>query len=68
MTRVSLYRKNTHLRDTKIRQILRYFCEDVTASQTAKLLKIRRATINDRYDYCRHVIFLHQEKSSKMQF
>ena len=51
------YRKSSHLEASKSRQIIRCFAEDFTATQTSKLLGIRRSTINSRYDYIRQAVF-----------
>lgn len=40
------YIKGTHISERKFREILRYFCEDETATKTSKYTKINRNTIN----------------------
>ena len=44
------------LSEYKLKKILRYFCEDITASKTASLLKINRNTINRYYNLFRQKI------------
>jgi len=44
------------LSDYKIKKIMRYFCEDITASKTAILLVINRDTINRYFNLFRHKI------------
>ena len=44
------------LSDYKIKKIMRYFCEDITASKTAILLGINRNTINRYFNLFRHKI------------
>ncbi len=45
MTDKNPYKKNSHLSVQKTRQIMKLFCEDLTASTTSKLLNIERKTI-----------------------
>jgi len=40
--------RNCKITDYKIKKILKCFCEDINASQTAKILELNRNTI-DRY-------------------
>ncbi len=40
------YMKGTHILERKFREILKYFCEDETASKTAKYSGINRNTVN----------------------
>ena len=65
MTNLNPYRNRTRFGARKTRQIIRYFCEDLTATQTSKLLWIRRATINDWYDYFRRAILWKSLKTDK---
>ena len=54
------YKKRSHISEQKFREILRYFCEDINASSTARLTKVNRTTVNKIYleirlhiaDYC----------------
>jgi len=57
MTTKNPYRKNSHLSVGQSRKIIQYFCEDLTASKTSKLLGIERKTINSRYNHMRQAIF-----------
>jgi len=43
------YLKRAHISDKKLRLILRCFCEDYTAEQTAKRSGVSRVTINNLY-------------------
>jgi transposase-like protein len=65
MTYKNPYRKKTRFEATKTRQIIRYFCEDITATHTSKLLWIRRPTINDWYEYFRKAILRESIKTDK---
>jgi len=47
---------NNGLSDYKIKKIMRYFCEDITASKTAILLGINRNTINRYFNLFRQKI------------
>ena len=64
----SSLRKNTRFSDKKIKQIIEYFCDDVTASYASKKLGIWRKTINNWYKYFRTVIywFCMNEKEEKV--
>lgn len=42
----------------KLKKIIEYFCEDITATKTAKLLKINRNTINKYFNLFREAIYL----------
>ena len=57
MTTKNLYKKDAKIDNKITLKILRYFCMDFSATDTSKLLKIRRSTINSRYNYFRKVIF-----------
>ena len=43
----------------KIKKIIECFSEDITASSTAKILKLNRKTINSYYNEFRRLIFEH---------
>lgn len=47
---------NSGLSDYKIKKIMLYFCEDITASKTATLLGINRNTINRYFNLFRKTI------------
>ena len=47
---------NKSLSDYKIKKIMRFFCEDITASKTAILLGINRNTINRYFNLFRQKI------------
>lgn len=40
------YLKRSHISEAKFRQVVKYFCEDLTATQIAKLSRLNRKTIN----------------------
>ena len=65
MTKKIIYKRKSHLRVREITEIIKYFCDDLTATQTSKLSWIRRATINNRYDYFRSGILRHCENEKK---
>ena len=50
------YKKRSHISDAKIREILRCFCLDLTATNTAQLVGVSRPTINKYYDRFRKII------------
>ena len=50
------YIKCSHISDAKIRQIIKHFALDLTASKTAELLKISRPTINEYFNRFRQII------------
>ncbi len=50
------YYKMTHISERKFREILRYFCEDITATKAAKLSGISRNSINKIYGLLRERI------------
>ena len=52
------YKKRSHLSDSKIREIVRCFCLDLTASTTSEITKISRPTINKYFNRFRTLIFL----------
>jgi transposase len=45
------------LSEYKVKKIIKYFCEDIDASKTAKLLDINRNTINRYFNVFRLAIF-----------
>ncbi len=47
--------------DYKIKKIIECFCLDLTATQTAKLLKFNRKTINNYYTKFRIAIVFNQQ-------
>ena len=47
------YINRAHITTRKFREILMYFCEDETASKTAKYSKINRNTVNRIFDLLR---------------
>lgn len=61
MTTKNPYRKNAKHNRQKTIKIIEYFCADLTATNTSKLLWIERKTINDRYNYFREVIYWYCE-------
>jgi transposase-like protein len=65
MTTKNPYRKWAKHSRQKTIWIIRYFCADLSASTTSKLLWIRRSTINDRYNYFRIVIYEQTEKEKR---
>jgi transposase len=67
------YSKSAHISDAKIRQIIKHFSFDLTASKTAELLKISRPTINEYFNKFRQIIFSflgekNQKKQRKQEF
>lgn len=65
MTMKNPYRKNSHLRTWKTRQIMRLFCEDLTATTTSRLTWIERKTINRWYNYFREIIYEESKKTDE---
>ena len=63
MTTKNPYRKNSHLSTQKTRQIMKLFCEDLTASTTSNLLNIERKTVNRWYKYFREVIYSYSKET-----
>jgi len=49
----------------KVQQILRLFAEDLSATQTARLLSINRNTVNHWYMFFRKIIAEHQEEQAR---
>ncbi len=58
------YIKRTHISESKFRQLLRLFCEDLTATQISKLIGIERKTINRIIQLLREKIVELAEKES----
>ncbi|AVC43292.1 IS1595 family transposase [Francisella tularensis subsp. novicida] len=56
------YKKRSHISDAKIREILKCFCLDLTATNTSKMTNISRITINRYFDRFRKIILLSDEK------
>ena len=52
------YKERSHISDAKIREILKHFCLDLTATNTAKLTNVSRPTINKYFDRFRNIILL----------
>ena len=48
--------KHSKISNYKIKKILKYFCEDLDASKTAKILEINRNTINRYFNIFREAI------------
>lgn len=65
MTAKNPYRKNSHLEIKKTRELLKYFCEDLSASSTSRLTWINRNTVNQWYNYIREVILLESLKTDQ---
>ena len=57
--------KNSKISQYKIKKILRYFSEDISATKTAKLLNINRNTINRYFNLFREKIM--RASLSKME-
>jgi hypothetical protein len=57
MTTKNPYRKRSHLSVSKTRELIKYFCVDITASRTAILCNINPNTAEDRYNYLRELIY-----------
>ncbi len=60
-----MFNNNKPLSEYRRKKILQCFCLDLTATQTAKLLKINRNTINKYYSHYRSQIYQHQMKQLK---
>lgn len=50
------YLKGAHLSEKEVRELIRYFCEDVSASEIANLTKISRITVNAYFKMFRNRI------------
>ncbi|AEB27577.1 Transposase [Francisella cf. novicida Fx1] len=55
------YKKRSHISDAKIREILKCFCLDLTATNTAKM-SVSRVTVNRYSDRFRKIILISDEK------
>lgn len=60
------YLKRSHISEAKARQIVRLFCEDLTASQIAELTDLNRKTVNRILTYIRTVIVSYCESVSPL--
>lgn len=49
----------------KVRKIMRYFCEDLTATQTARLVGVQRKTMNRWYTQFRECIATFQDEKAQ---
>lgn len=65
---INKYYKRSRISEKKFREILRYFCHDVTASKTAIYTKINRNTVNKIYLQIRLKIFFVSIKSGEDKF
>jgi len=54
--------KYAKLSTYKVKKILKCFCEDLTATQTSKILDLNRNTINHYFNLFRQLIFNYQSK------
>ena len=61
MTIKNPYRKNAKHSRQKTIKLIEYFCADLTATNTSKLLWLRRSTVNNWYNYFREVIYWYSE-------
>lgn len=52
--------RDSKLSSHKVKNIMRHFCADVTATQTAWLLSLNRNTVNRYYGLFRRMIYRHQ--------
>ena len=60
--------KRQRISRKKFNQILRLFCQDLTAVDTAKIVNLNRKTVNRYYMYFRKLIFKEQLKQEKAKF
>ena len=58
------YIKHTHISEVKFRQLLKLFCNDLTATQTSELVKLERKTVNRIFQLLRAKIVDLAEKES----
>ena len=58
------YIKDTHISESKFRQLLKLFCEDLTAAQVSELIGIERKTVNRIFQLLRERILALAEKES----
>ena len=57
MTTKNPYRKKGKLEIAKTRQLVRCFCEDMSATMASRFLHLERNTVNAWYNYFRKVIY-----------
>ncbi len=60
------YLKRSHISNKQFRQIVRLFCQDLTATQIATLTNLNRKTINRILTHIRTVIVEHSEATSPL--
>ncbi len=60
------YLKRSHISEAKTRQIVRLFCEDLTATQIAELTSLNRKTVNRVLTHIRKVIAAYCESISPL--
>ena len=58
------YIKDTHISESKFRQLLKLFCEDLTAAQVSGLIGTERKTVNRIFQLLRERILALAEKES----
>ena len=60
------YFKRSHISEAKSRQVIRLFCEDLTATQAAELTSLNRKTANRLFTEIRRVIVRYCESTSPL--
>jgi transposase len=60
------YLKRSHISEAKFRQVVRLFCEDMTATQIASLSGLNRNTVNRLLLHIRQVIVRHCDATSPL--
>ncbi len=60
------YFKRSHISEAKSRQVIRLFCEDITATQIASLTGLNRNTVNRLLTHIRQVIVRYCENDSPL--
>ena len=60
------YLKRSHISEAKTRQVVRLFCEDITATQMASLTGLNRNTVNRLLTHIRTVIAQYCEATSPL--
>jgi transposase len=60
------YSKRSHISEAKFRQVVRLFCEDLTAAQIAELTSLNRKTVNRLLLRIRQCIARHCEDTSPL--
>ncbi len=60
------YFKHSHISEAKSRQVVRLFCEDMTATQIASLTGLNRNTVNRLLTHIRQVIAVYCEAESPL--